>query len=179
MKDDKKTVCFARGARRVAIHSEAEFLRRVVPTCGRDCPAEGDVAAWMEWSGAVRSSPAGCRKIMANKIRMQKSNLELERSIDAFDVCVKDKCVRKTCDAPVAARCAVLLCAKPARRVIESEAAFSRVYAKGMKHEERLLKSAAKAAESKASKTKANNKTKTKTKTKTNKTNKANNRTTA
>jgi hypothetical protein len=80
-------VCYTGiGAKASGLHTEAEFLTRLRPHCSRDCPT--DLNSWIEWSGAVRTAPTECKRMVQQNKRIGAANRNAGRADKAFDRCV-------------------------------------------------------------------------------------------
>lgn len=131
-KPKPKVVCYTGvGAKRGAVHSPAEFLRAMNTgrVCSRNCPAADDLDAWVDWSGAIKSTPARCAKTVAKNRRIDAAARRADRAAAAFD-----RCVAAACDAsepvppPAHARCAALKCTKQAARLAKASTAHKASY---------------------------------------------------
>ena len=132
-KASNQIVCYTgMGAKRSGVHTEAEFLRgvrRLCPSKSPSCPAEGDVQAWVDWSGAMRRTPAQCKRSMKHNAKIGIAYKAHNRAIDTFDACVTKKaslkCGKSFDDRPISqgyfARCAVKTCPEVAVALAKSE----------------------------------------------------------
>ena len=144
-KASNQIVCYTgMGAKRSGIHTEAEFLkgvRRLCPSKSPKCPAEGDVQAWVDWSGAMRRTPTQCKRTMKHNAKIGVAFKAHNRAIDTFDTCVTKrasaKCGKSFDDRPVPqeyfARCAVKTCPEVAVALAKSELRLRKMTAASMR----------------------------------------------
>lgn len=127
----RNIVCYTgKGAKQSGIHSEAEFMKAVRPLCTLSgCPKKADIAAWIEWAGALLRTPSQCKRVIALNRKIQAAIEANKDAANRFDKCASSSRCTRLEDRQAFSRCVITECAKPVSTLVKREASLKKAIA--------------------------------------------------